>query len=170
MEWPPQPCLRNSRECKSIFQGSARWVDIKHVVLIITQLHVHSCFHNATFDLPSNSMTSILSPCTSWPTNWKPFFSKSPFSKGFTYNEQRFNEVLRLCYKTQKKLIKYIRIRTQKWKTEAKNVYRQSKKFCVHRQKALKLCIGLYLESVSVSLVNMVQISIQFFWNNESCC
>lgn len=43
-----------------------------------------------TFPIPSNSMTSIRSPSTSWPTNWSPFCSKWCFSSGFTWNKIRF--------------------------------------------------------------------------------
>lgn len=43
-----------------------------------------------TFPIPSNSMTSIRSPSTSWPTNWSPFCSKWCFSSGFTCNKIRF--------------------------------------------------------------------------------
>lgn len=81
---PPIPftlhCLKN-RNDKSTSQGSTSW--IQHVVFIITQQHVHSCvqWH---FYSPSNSMTSILSPSTSCPTNWRPLFSKWCFSSGFT--------------------------------------------------------------------------------------
>lgn len=40
-------------------------------------------------DPPSNSMISILSPCTSWPTNWRPCFTKCSFRAGLTYEDNK---------------------------------------------------------------------------------
>lgn len=100
---------------------------------------------NVAFHSPSSSMTSILSPSTSWPTKWRPCFSKWCFSSGFTWNEQTFNDGVSVVENAGFMGISFR-----------------------HKDVEIKKKPWSYLKSVSVPLVNKVDVSVQFSCNDNT--
>lgn len=128
--------------------------------------------NSVCFSVPSSSMTSILSPSTSWPTNRKPFSSKWLLSSGLTCSQNQGihldHRLSRWPYAKRLNAALWVQPWIGPLLIRLSPTNSLSNFLFLHwTLNDDEILVQHYLKSMSVPFIHILCISIELSWNTE---